>query len=100
MWLEMNHIETLFDHTDSEATHRGKILIGVYKRKDHFITDEWNKKPTRRLYTWKAPADRNWNHLNYVLLKQRFRRDRKVAQTLLRADAVSDNNLLVATLCT
>jgi endonuclease/exonuclease/phosphatase family metal-dependent hydrolase len=48
------------------------------------------------LYTWKAPGVRSPHQLDYVLVKQQFRKSVKDVQTLLGADIDSDHNVLVA----
>jgi exonuclease III len=77
----------------------GQMPIDICER-NGLITNTWFKKPKRRLYTWKSPGYRSRYHLDYVLVKQRFRKCVKDVQTLPGADIDSDHNLLVAMICT
>jgi hypothetical protein len=71
------------------------MLIDFCERNGLIVTNTWFKKPKRRLYTWKAPGD--WSrHLDYILVKHRFRNTVKYVQTLPGAYIDSDHNLLVA----
>ena len=53
------------------------------KEMDFFVTQTWYKYPKRRLYTWKAPRDRNRKQWHYTLLKHRLRNTVKVVHTLV-----------------
>jgi hypothetical protein len=79
---------------------KGQMLIDFCERNGLVITNTWFKKPKRRLYTWKAPGDRIRHQMDYVLVRQRFRKSVKDVQTLPGADIDSDHNLLVAKICT
>jgi hypothetical protein len=68
--------------------------------KNGLVIKHMVQKLKRRLYTWKAPGDRNRYQLDYVLVKQRFRNSVKDVQIMPGADIDSDHNLLVAMICT
>jgi len=76
--------------------HRGQMRIEFCERNRLIVTNTWFKKPKRRLCTWKAPGDCSRHHLDYILVKHRFRNSVKDGQTLSGADIDSDYNLLVA----
>jgi len=76
------------------------MLISFYERNGLIVTNTWFRKPKRRLYTWKVPADWSRHQLDYILVKHRFRNSVKDAQTLPGADTDSDHSLLVAMICT
>jgi len=87
-------------HGLGRQNHRGQMLIDFCERNGLIITYTWFKKPKRRLYTWKAPADWSRHQLDYILVKHRFRNSVKDVHTLPGADVDSDHNLLVAKVCT
>jgi endonuclease/exonuclease/phosphatase family metal-dependent hydrolase len=78
----------------------GQMLIDFCGRAGFVITNTWFKKPKRRLYTGKAPADQHRHQLDYILVKQRYKNSVKDVQTQPGADIDSDHNLLVAKICT
>jgi exonuclease III len=79
---------------------RGQMLIDFCERNRLVITNTWFKKRKRRSYMWKAKGDRTQHHLDYILVKQRFRNNVKDVQTLPGADIDSDHKLLVARVST
>ena len=87
-------------HGLGRKNHRGQMLINFCERNGLIVTNTWFRKPKRRLYTWKAPGDRSQHHLDYILVRHRFRNSVKDVQTLPGADIDSDHNLLVDKICT
>jgi endonuclease/exonuclease/phosphatase family metal-dependent hydrolase len=87
-------------HGLGRKNHRVQMLINFCERNGLIVTNTWFRKPKRRLYKWKAPGDQSRHHLDYILLKHRFRNSVKDVQTLPEADIDSDHNLLVAKICT
>ena len=87
-------------HGLGRKNYRGQMLITFCERNGLIFTNTWKRKPKRRLYTGKAPGDRSRHHLDYLLVKHRFRNRVKDVQTLPGADFDYDHNLLVAKICT
>ena len=50
----------------------------------------------RRLYTWTSPDSHNWNQIDYILCRQRWRSSIQSAKTIPGADCGSDHKLLIA----
>jgi exonuclease III len=69
-------------HGLGKKNHRGQMLINFCERNGLIVTNTWFRNPKRRLYTWKAPEDRSRHQLDYILVKQRFRKSVKDVQTL------------------
>jgi len=86
-------------HGLGRKNYRGQLLINFCERIGLIVTNTWFRKLKRRLYKWKAPGDRS-HHLDYILVKHRFRNRVKDVQTLPGADFDSDHNLLFAKICT
>ncbi|KDR20788.1 Craniofacial development protein 2, partial [Zootermopsis nevadensis] len=76
---------------------RGNMMVDFCRRNGLVITNTWFKKHHRilRLYTWKSPGDRSRYHIDYILVKQRFRNSVKGVRTVPSADIDSDHNMLV-----
>jgi len=75
--------------------HRGQ-MFDFCERNGLTVTNTWFKKPKRRLYIWKAPADWSRHQLDYIIVKHRLRNSVKDMQTLPGADTDFDHNLLFA----
>ena len=67
-------------HGLGRRNHRGQMLINFCEINGLIVTNTWFKKPKRRLYTWKAPGDWSRRHLDYILVKHRFRNSVKDVQ--------------------
>jgi hypothetical protein len=83
-------------HGLRRKNHRCQMLINFCERNGLIVTNTWSRKPKRKLYTWKAPGDRNRYQLDYTLVKHRFRSSVKDVHTLPGADIDFGHNLLVA----
>jgi exonuclease III len=71
-------------HGLGRNNHRVQMLIKLSERNVLNVTNTWFKKPKRRLYEhrWKTPGDRSRHHLDYIIVKHRFRNSVKDVQTL------------------
>lgn len=92
-------------HTDSfglgERNDRVDRLIEFCQNKDLMIANTFFKLPTRRLYTWKSPADTPENVVRYqidYILNNRYKNAIKFTKTYPGADINSDHNPVVAKL--
>jgi len=83
-------------HGLGRRNHRRQMLIDFCERNGLNDNNTWFKKQKRRLYTWKAPGDWSRHHLDYIIVKHRFRNSVKDVKTMQGADIDSDHNLLVA----
>ena len=63
----------LGQHGLGRKNQRGQIFINLCESNGLTVTDTWFRKPKRRLYTWKAPGDRDRHQLDCILVKHRFR---------------------------
>lgn len=79
---------------------RGDRLVQFCQEEDMKITNTWFQLPSRRLYTWKSPADQPQNiirnQIDFILINKRFSTTVKKACTYPGADVPSDHILLVA----
>ena len=53
------------------------------------------KNHKRRIYTWTMSGDIGRYHIDYILVKQRFRNQVKDCRNYLRADVDSDQNPVI-----
>ena len=79
---------------DSEGEMR-EIKCSLTFVKEMNVITNTQFKPKRRLYMWKVP-DQTRHHLQYILVKRRFRNSTKDMQTLPEAHTDCDHNLIVA----
>ena len=68
-------------HGLGRKNQRGQMLINFCERNGLIVTNTWFRKPKKRLYTWKAPGDRSRHQLDYILVKHRFRKCERCADT-------------------
>lgn len=77
---------------------RGERLVQFCQEEKFVIMNTWFCLPNRRLYTWKAPSDREdniiRNQIDYVLINERFKNCIKSVKTYPGADIHSDHTLL------
>ena len=82
-----------------ERNDRGERLHQFCQEERMKITNTWFKQPPRRLYTWRAPADRPdhiiRNQIDYVLINKRFGTSITRTCTYPGADVPSDHVLLM-----
>jgi hypothetical protein len=69
------HHNTVGPYALGRSKQRGQMLIDFCEINGLLITNTWFKKPKRRLCMWKSPGDKSQYQLDYVLVKQRFRKD-------------------------
>lgn len=79
---------------------RGNQLIQFCIENKLAIMNTFFKLPKRRLYTWKSPADSQFNivrnQIDYFMIGQRYKNTVKSVKTFPGADVNSDHNLLLA----
>ena len=67
---------------------------------DITIMNTFLKLPSRRLYTWRSPADNNQrivrNQIDFVMVNRKYRNAIVSCKTYPGADIPSDHNLLLA----
>ncbi|CAG9828488.1 unnamed protein product, partial [Diabrotica balteata] len=108
-------VETLYQSIEDILERISKHLIGPFglgqrnERGDRLeifaednklvVLNTFYKVPPRRLYTWKAPADKPHNvirnQIDYILVNRRFRNSFKSVKTYPGADIESDHISLV-----
>ena len=74
---------------------RGGRLIQFCQEENLVVTNTFYQHHIRRLYTWMSPGDQHRNHIDYILVKNRFKNHVKDVHTYPGADVMSDHNLLV-----
>ncbi|KAG5315472.1 CFDP2 protein, partial [Acromyrmex insinuator] len=78
----------------------GDLLIQFYKEKDLVIKNIYYDFPSRRLYTWKTPQDKDThivrNQIDYLIINKRFQNNIKRVATYPGSDIGSDHNPLIA----
>ena len=79
-----------------EQNQRGERLIEFCQDNGYTILNTLFKQHPRRLYTWTSPGNKIRNHIDYILVKRRWKSSFKAVKTLPGADCGSDHQLLVA----
>ena len=78
---------------------RDDRLIEFGQNNNFVIANTLFKLPKRRLYTWRSPADKEWqivrNQIDYVLIRPRYRNAIISAKTYPSTDIGSDHNPVV-----
>ena len=74
---------------------RGDRRIEVCKQRKLVVTNTWFEHEKRRRYICKQPGDIRRHHLDYILVRQRFRNSLKNACCYPAADTDSDHSLEV-----
>ena len=68
---------------------RGEKLIEWCKRENLCTLNTWYKNHPRRLWTWKSPRDCVGNHIDFIMIRKRFRNAVKNSKTAPGADCNS-----------
>ena len=82
-----------------ERNERGDRLVEFAEEEKLVVTNTWFKHRDRNLYTWTSPQDGEKvvrNQIDFILVKQRFKRSLKNVKTYPGADCSSDHALIVA----
>ena len=74
----------------------GQMLIEFCLENPLHIANTLFQEHKRRLYTWTSPNGQYQNQVDYILCSQRWRLSIQSAKRSLRADCVSDHELLIA----
>ena len=74
----------------------GQRLIEFCQDNTLVIANTLFQQHKRRLYTWTSPNGQYQNQVDYILCSQRWRISIQSAKRSLRADCVSDHELLIA----
>lgn len=56
---------------------RGKMMVDFCRRNKLAVINTWYKHHERRRYTWKAPGDTRRLQLDYIVVRQRYRKSVK-----------------------
>ena len=75
---------------------QGKCLIEFCQENALVIANTLFQQHKRRLYTWTSPDSHNWNQIDYILCRQRWRSSIQSAKTRPGADCGLDHELLIA----
>ncbi|XP_060533769.1 craniofacial development protein 2-like [Cylas formicarius] len=79
---------------------RGERLIEFCEEMNFTIMNTFFKLPSRRLYTWKSPANSSHriirNQIDFIMINRRYRNAVVSCKTYPGADIPSDHNLLLA----
>lgn len=87
-----------------QRNQRGDRLVQFCREEKLVVSNTFYKLPSRRLYTWKSPADKPGNivrnQIDFILISERFRNSMTSVKTYPGADVPSDHNPLVGQLKT
>ncbi|KAL4152963.1 hypothetical protein QTP88_000796 [Uroleucon formosanum] len=75
---------------------RGESVVEFCRENGMIITNTRFQNPKRRIYTWKMPGDIARYQIDYILLKNRFKKQVKFCKTYPSADCDSDHNIVIA----
>jgi len=78
---------------------RGEKLVEFCRRRQLYIVNTWFCQDRRRRYTWTKPGNTGRYQIDYILTKNRFWNSVSNAKSYPGADADSDHNPVVATVC-
>lgn len=85
-----------------QRNERGDRLVQFCREERMVISNTLFRLPSRRLYTWRSPADKPGgivrNQIDFILVNQRFRNSIISAKTYPGADVPSDHNALICVL--
>ncbi|XP_045471740.1 craniofacial development protein 2-like [Harmonia axyridis] len=90
------------DYGLGERNQRGDRLVEFCREKKLVVCNTLFRLPTRRIYTWRSPADTKdrivRNQIDYVTIDKRFRNSIMSAKTYPGADIASDHNPVICQL--
>ncbi|GFN86325.1 craniofacial development protein 2-like protein [Plakobranchus ocellatus] len=74
-----------------EMNARGDRLTGWCEDNKFIVSKTWFENHPRRSWTWKSPADRSRNQVDYILIHERFRNSMKSSKSMSGADCGDDH---------
>ena len=83
-------------HGLGNRNERGEKWIEWCTANSQVILNSWFKQHERRLWTWKSPADRTRNQIDYITINSRYRNSITNVKTYPGADCNSDHVPVVA----
>ncbi|XP_066998280.2 craniofacial development protein 2-like, partial [Anabrus simplex] len=78
-----------------QRNERGSRLVEFCTDPNLVLANTWFKHHKRWLYTWTRLGDTGRYHIDFIMIRQRFRNQVLDCKTFPRADVDSDHNLLV-----
>ena len=74
----------------------GLLLLETCAAHDLLITNTVFRLPNRNKTSWMHPRSKHWHLLDYVIVRQRDRRDVRVTKTMCGAECWTDHRLLIS----
>lgn len=74
----------------------GLLLLETCTANDLLITNTVFRLPNRNKTSWMHPRSKHWHLLDYVIVRQRDRRDVRITKTMCGAECWTDHRLLIS----
>ena len=85
-------------HGVGQCNSNGQLLLELCMAYDLNITNTNFQLPLRNRTSWMHPRSKHWHLIDYILVRQKDRRDVRITKSMCGADCWTDHRLLVSKL--